>query len=192
MGELINLNPSKPLTDADIPGNIARDTETDAVMNAHVSAADPHLQYATQARGDARYDRKYAQRFKCALSTSQAFPSSQLTKISFGSEIQDIGNQLASSRLTAIESEVWRLETYITFELPASGRIILYVYKNGAVFELLADVTSQFFLGTRASRTVDLLAGQFIEIWAIIYQSNSKVFGDASFESSWWSGNRIA
>jgi hypothetical protein len=168
MGELINLNPSTPLADADIPGNIARDSETAAALTAHLAAPDPHLQYATQARGDARYVRKYDQRFKCAPSVSQPLPSSQLTKI-IGTEILDIGNQFANGRLTALENETWEIKTYITFELPATGRIILYVYKNGSPFERLADVTSNFFFGTRASCTVDLVAGQFIEIWAIIY-----------------------
>jgi len=57
MGKLTNLNPSKPLTEADIPGSIARDAEVTAAINAHNAATDPHLQYATQARGDARYFR---------------------------------------------------------------------------------------------------------------------------------------
>jgi hypothetical protein len=179
------------LTDSDIPSGIARDIEFQAADTAHLAAADPHLQYPTQARGDARYTRKYEQRFKCAPTASQALPSSQLTKI-IGTEILDIGNQFANGRLTALENETWQLNTYITFELPTSGRIILYMYKNGSPFERLADVTSTFFFGTRASCTVELVAGQFIELWGVIYQSNSKVFGDASLEASWWAGNRIA
>src|SRR4028119_1097585 len=55
MGKLTNLNPPAPIADADIPGTIARDAEVTAAMNAHVGEVDPHLQYPTQARGDARY-----------------------------------------------------------------------------------------------------------------------------------------
>lgn len=55
MGELINLNPSKAITDADIPAAIARDTETTAAVSAHAAAADPHPIYLTQAEGDGRY-----------------------------------------------------------------------------------------------------------------------------------------
>jgi hypothetical protein len=55
MGELINLNPSKPLTEADMPPGMATDAETSTAIAAHVNAADPHLQYATQARADERY-----------------------------------------------------------------------------------------------------------------------------------------
>jgi hypothetical protein len=58
MGRLTNLNPSKPLTEADMPSGMATDIEATAAataaINAHVAAADPHTQYLTQARGDAR------------------------------------------------------------------------------------------------------------------------------------------
>jgi len=50
VGELINLNPPKTLTDADIPALIARDTETAAAIAAHAAAADPHPAYLTQAK----------------------------------------------------------------------------------------------------------------------------------------------
>jgi hypothetical protein len=42
MGELINLNPKTPLTDADIPAAIARDAEITAAINAHAGLSDPH------------------------------------------------------------------------------------------------------------------------------------------------------
>ena len=55
MGELIDLNPPKPIADEDLPPGVARDAETIAAINAHLAATDPHLQYATQAGADARY-----------------------------------------------------------------------------------------------------------------------------------------
>jgi hypothetical protein len=55
MGKLTNLNPSKALTEGDMPPGMATDTETAAAIAAHLAATDPHLQYATQLRGDARY-----------------------------------------------------------------------------------------------------------------------------------------
>src|SRR4028118_323122 len=61
MGELINLNPSKPLTEADMPPGMATDTETSTAIAAHVAATDPHTQYPTQAEGDARYFRGRSQ-----------------------------------------------------------------------------------------------------------------------------------
>jgi len=61
MGKLTNLNPSAPIADFDIPASITRDTEMSAAITAHLNAADPHLQYATQARGDARYFRGRSQ-----------------------------------------------------------------------------------------------------------------------------------
>lgn len=61
MGELINLNPPTPIVDSDIPGGIARDDEVAATLNAHLAAANPHPQYATQAAADARYFRGRSQ-----------------------------------------------------------------------------------------------------------------------------------
>jgi hypothetical protein len=54
---LKNLNPSKPITATDLPPENAMDAEYIAADAAHVNATDPHLQYATQARGDERYFR---------------------------------------------------------------------------------------------------------------------------------------
>jgi hypothetical protein len=61
MGKLTNLNPPGPIADSDIPAAIARDNEVTAAIDTHVLAADPHTQYATQARGDARYFRGRSQ-----------------------------------------------------------------------------------------------------------------------------------
>jgi hypothetical protein len=55
MGKLTNLNPSKVLTEADMPPGMATDAETTAAINAHTGAADPHTQYLLQSEGDARY-----------------------------------------------------------------------------------------------------------------------------------------
>ena len=63
MGKLTNLNPPAPIADADIPSAIARDAEVTAAINAHVGAADPHIQYLLQSEGDARYRQKDTQTF---------------------------------------------------------------------------------------------------------------------------------
>ena len=52
MGKLTNLN---PIADSDLPSTITRDSELTAAMNAHVAAADPHIQYLLTSEGDARY-----------------------------------------------------------------------------------------------------------------------------------------
>ncbi|WP_293360946.1 MULTISPECIES: hypothetical protein [unclassified Microcoleus] len=44
-----------PITEPQVPGAIARDSEVAAAINAHLAAADPHAQYLLQAEGDARY-----------------------------------------------------------------------------------------------------------------------------------------
>jgi hypothetical protein len=47
-----------PIADSDLPASIARDAEYLAADKAHIDATDPHLQYPTQERGDARYLRR--------------------------------------------------------------------------------------------------------------------------------------
>jgi|SRR5919199_3863032 hypothetical protein len=49
MGKLTNLNPPAPIADADLPASIARDSEIDAAIAAHLAATDPHSQYLTPA-----------------------------------------------------------------------------------------------------------------------------------------------
>jgi len=63
MGKLTNLNPPVPIADADLPASITRGPEFAAGDAAHVAALDPHLQYATQARGDERYFRGRTQTY---------------------------------------------------------------------------------------------------------------------------------
>lgn len=57
MGKLTNLNPPKAIADADIPPEIARDTETEEAVIGHVAAPDPHPIYLSEVEGDARYSK---------------------------------------------------------------------------------------------------------------------------------------
>jgi|SRR4028118_4346 hypothetical protein len=42
MGRLTNLNPSKPLTETDLPAEVTRDSEVAAAIDAHIQGPDPH------------------------------------------------------------------------------------------------------------------------------------------------------
>jgi hypothetical protein len=77
MGELINLNPASPITDAELPSTITRDNEFIAADAAHVAATDPHPTYLTQTRGDARYLRELTMTFTIDL---PSMPANQLEK----------------------------------------------------------------------------------------------------------------
>jgi hypothetical protein len=52
-------NLSSFVPESEIDPAVARDTEFQTADQAHINAVDPHLQYATQARGDARYLRYF-------------------------------------------------------------------------------------------------------------------------------------
>jgi hypothetical protein len=63
MGRNLDFNPDKVLTLEDLPSGAATDAEFIAADAAHLAAIDPHLQYATQARGDERYFRGRTQAY---------------------------------------------------------------------------------------------------------------------------------
>ena len=200
MGKLTNLNPPTPIADADLPSSIARDAEYLAADAAHLGATDPHLQYPTQERGDIRYVRRFGQSFKAAPTVPQQIPASTATnvvptKINFPTIISNIGNQFANSRLTALETETWQITTYILFDLPlnTSGRLILYLYKNGSLLDRRMDVTSQGgYWGVEiTSSNILLTTGQYVEIYATIFASNGKIYGDANLDACWAKGIRV-
>jgi len=46
---------NNPISESQMPQSMATDAEVTKAFTTHLAAADPHLQYPTQARGDARY-----------------------------------------------------------------------------------------------------------------------------------------
>jgi hypothetical protein len=181
MGKLTNLNPSAEFQAADA---------------AHVAATDPHLQYATQARGDARYARKYSQYFRAAPSVSQGLSQDVVTKISFNTVTSNIGNQYFANthRLVALETEIWRITTAIEFNLPTNSRFLLWLAKNGGSNLIqLWDFTTVSFVGmTITPADITLLSGEYLEVWArILNISTGSVYGNSSLNTCWWEGSRV-
>ena len=199
MGRLTNLNPAAPIADADLPASIARDAEFIAADTAHVNATDPHLQYPTQARGDARYVRKYSQYFRAAPSISQEIPQDIVTKINFDTITHNVGNQYSSvnNRLLALESEIWRITTNVNFTLPSASRVILFLAKNGGggtSLKRLQDIScpAGFFAVNITPADTPLLAGEYLEVWArILTIATGKVYGDTNLNACWWEGSRV-
>ena len=188
---LRNLN---PISAADLPDTVATDAEFKAADKAHIDAVDPHLQYATQERGDARYVRKHGQTFKAALSAPQDIPVNIITKINFDAIISNAGNQFSNSRLTALDAtENWSITTYILFEVASARRTILYLYKNGLLLKRLMDVTcpANYFGVNITPSNIPLMAGDYLELYARFFVGAAKVYGDPSFEGCWWEGSRV-
>jgi hypothetical protein len=202
MGKLTNLNPSKPLTEADMPPGMATDTELTAAeaaltaaQAAHLAAVDPHLQYATQARGDARYERLFASAFRATptIGVFQTLPNNIETKISLNNEIEDTLNQYNAglSRLTAIEAEMWRLAVNISFSLPTSGRLYLEFRKNNTAapgLRLLDLTPNSGVFSMLITSFISLGAGDYLELFCNIAAANAVVA--ANFYSH-WSGQRV-
>jgi len=194
MGKLTDLNPPVPVADADIPGTITRDIEYIAADTAHVNATDPHLQYPTQSRGDSRYRRIYGQSFWVAPNASQSIVPNTATKIFFNSTLANIGNQFANGRITAFEPERWDLTTYICFELVVTSQVVLAVYKNGVPLKRLLQISALagFHCQELSCFNISLVAGNYLELYATIYSSNGKIYGDTNLDACWWEGRRIA
>jgi len=179
MGRLTNLNPADPIA-------------------AHVAATDPHLQYPTQARGDARYVRKYGQYFRAAPSVSQEVAQNVITKINFDTITHNVGNQYSSvnNRLVALETEeTWRITTNINFNLPSTSRVILFLAKNGGTsLKRLQDISCPagfFAINITPSDTL-LLTGEYLEVWArILTIATGKIYGDINLDACWWEGRRV-
>jgi len=197
MGKLTNLNPSRPLTEADMPPGMATDTEFTAADAAHLAAAHPHLQYPTQAHGDARYVRKYGQYFRAAPSVSQSVAQNIITKINFDTVTHNVGNQYSGSnnRLVALETEIWRITTNINFSLDATSRVILFLAKNGGTsLKRLQDMTCPLGFSSINITPSDtlLLTGENLEVWArILTIATGKIYGDINLDACWWEGSRV-
>lgn len=138
-----------------------------------------------------------AHTFRAAASTSQTVPNATATKINLTSEVNDSNNQYdpTLSRLTAITTEVWRINLYITFNLASATRVIMYVYKNGAEANgglrvLDNPTTAGFFAQTISIPEMSLIAGDYLEVFCYLTPSQA-VFGSASLLETYWFGKRI-
>jgi len=84
MGRLTNLNPPAPITDADLPASMTRDSELAAALAAaiaaHVAAADPHPPYLDLLEGDLRYEYRRIRASKSLLGPL-SFPTNAWTSL---------------------------------------------------------------------------------------------------------------
>jgi hypothetical protein len=187
---------NNPITELQIPSLIARDTEFQAADAAHIAAQDPHLQYATQARGDARYARQYNQYFRAAPSVSQPLSQNVVTKINFDTVTSNVGSQYSAinHRIIAVETEVWRITTAIEFNLPTSSRVLLWLSKNGGntLVQLLDATIAGFYGQAITPGEILLLPTDYLEVWTRIYNiSTGSIYGDPTLRTCWWEGRRV-
>ena len=120
MGKLTNLNPITPIADADLPASIARDSEIAEINAAHLMATDPHIQYATQARGDARYVRYF-----------NAFEEVILAPLTLTA---NTWQELGSARTVGEQGKgtTWDINIYFQYAAPAGGQNQSYFQYCGA------------------------------------------------------------
>lgn len=138
----------------------------------------------------------YSHTFKAGASIYQSIPSVTATKINFTSEVNDSNNQYDSalSRLTAVTNETWRISVYVTFDLSADSRIILYVFKNGAeanggirIWDTSAK--ARFAAQLITVPEISLVSGDYLEVFCFIGSSQS-IAGSATLAETYWLGRR--
>ena len=129
MGRLTNLNPSKALTEADMPSGMATDAEVTTALNAHTSAIDPHLQYATQARGDERYFRGRTQVYTLDPTPTPAGSEYRVFLSFVGAKFGDLC-LLAPIMVNLITSNIWYF--MFTGVVISDDNVGVYLMNNGS------------------------------------------------------------
>jgi hypothetical protein len=125
MGKLTNLNPPLPITDNDIPDEIARDSEVTAAINVHVATTDPHTQYLLPAEGDARYKR---------LGTSDSFgPTAKITVTSMGTVATPSNNPTPIWTGLEVQASPTNAAAHIFFQRPGLGGVHFGLDTNNAL-----------------------------------------------------------
>jgi hypothetical protein len=134
--------------------------------------------------------------FRAAASVSQVIPNATFTKVIFNSKVLDTNNQYDTtlSRLTAITTEIWRITLFVTFNLAASTRILLTIYKNGAETNGVRVLDNQanigFFAQSITVPEISLVAGDYLEIFCYTSPSQT-IYGETSLITTYWFGKRI-
>lgn len=106
MGDLIDLN--SIISASRIDPAVTLDTEYIAADTAHINATDPHLQYATQARGDARYRQLNTQTFTPTVKVIGTSTGNVAT--TDASQINQSGHEVQASNATSA--------AYLSFHRP--------------------------------------------------------------------------
>jgi len=116
---------TNPVTEQSIPPPITRDTEFRAADTAHVEALEPHSQYFTQARGDARYKR---------LGTSDSFgPAAKITITSMGTVATPSNNPSPTWTGLEVQASPTNAAAHMFFHRPGLGGVHFGLDTNNAL-----------------------------------------------------------
>ena len=136
--------------------------------------------------------------FRAGAATTQSVPNATFTKVILNSEITDTNNQYdpITSRLTAIATEVWRINTFITVQVAsASTRILLSVFKNGAevagisrVLDVVGNIGA--YASSLTINEFSLLAGEYLEVYCYTTPASS-LAGESQLIAVSWNGKRV-
>jgi len=121
MGKLTNLNPSKALTEADLPGTMATDAEVTAAVTAHVNALNPHPNYLTQSEANAIYrSQTSTQIFQGGSQQSAPYASCRSNKNMAGALWGSNNSSNLFSFGLHIQSDPWVDAAYACFHRPGA------------------------------------------------------------------------
>ncbi|MNC06318.1 hypothetical protein D3C75_538250 [compost metagenome] len=119
------------------------------------------------------------------ISADQAITASAFTKVAFDSAFSDhLGEYSAANRrFTAKKSGIYLVEAGIqsTGSTPAGAVVVMSVYKNGGRYRDIGTYVKSGAIGeilTQGAVSMELTAGEYIEIWVFTNVSGMVLFGN--------------
>jgi len=129
--------------------------------------------------------------FSAYATASQTTTSTVITKILFGGESFDTNNNFASSTFTPTVAGYYQINCQLLKD-GSCTRVIVYIYKNGAVYQQGTDITASAYIRGTAS-TILYMNGtsDYVEIWGYQAGGTGFTYSPAAPVDTWFNGAMI-
>lgn len=136
--------------------------------------------------------------FRAGKTATQSLTRDIWNKITFETETNDFNNQYnpSTSRLTAVQSEIWNINPSVTVTLTVASRLLLSVWKNGTEiagsrYLDIAASSGDFQLSSNVE--LALIAGDYLEVYVLIIATTGSpsVRGEPQMLATSWGGKRV-
>ena len=129
--------------------------------------------------------------FSAYATASQTTTSAVITKILFGGESFDTNNNFASSTFTPTVAGYYQINCQLLKD-GSCTRVIVYIYKNGAVYQQGTDITASAYIRGTAS-TILYMNGtsDYVEIWGYQAGGTGFTYSPSAPVDTWFNGAMI-
>ena len=129
--------------------------------------------------------------FSAYATASQTTTSAVVTKILFGGESFDTNNNFASSTFTPTVAGYYQINCQLLKD-GSCTRVIVYIYKNGAVYQQGTDIaTSAYVRGTASTILYMNGTSDYVEIWGYQAGGTGFTYSPAAPVDTWFNGAMI-